>query len=239
MDFLEGIRNGENEAFEWFYFLSLALILAFGTITFTGTVFDTERPVVSVVSCSMYPEYGIGDILIVEGQEFSDIEENDILVYNVPDRAEFSIDGERYILEKDSPYHNTTAETSLGTVELVGVIPNLEDNEADDVILSVDGQRIKFKEESSARGIEVEDVHGMPIPVVHRVVEKSDDSLETAGDANSGQLDFESNVRPFQVYGTSFFRIPKIGAVKILAMDLAGYGAGDRPIGLDRKYVCP
>jgi hypothetical protein len=230
----------DNEAFEWFYFLSLALILAFGAITFTGTVLDTEKPVVSVISPSMCPQYGIGDILIVRGQDFEDIQEDQVLVYRVPDRVEFSVDGESYILEEDSPYHNTSVETSVGKVELVDVRPNLEDNSADDILLAIDGERVAFNEESGAekRGVTVQEAHAMPIPVVHRVVEKREDSLETAGDANSGQIDFESDIRPFQVYGTTLFKIPKAGVVKIFAMDFLGYGPGDNPVSLERRYSC-
>lgn len=130
----------------------------------------------------------------------------------------------------------------MGTVELLRVVPDLnagrDGDTREEIILSVDGQEVRVEEGNSAGGLEVDMAASQPLPIVHRVVEKREDSLETAGDANTGQLDFESNVRPFQIYGTSFFRIPKVGAAKILVMDLVGYGAGDRPVGLERKYLC-
>ena len=240
MDFLSDLRNGEYELLEWFYFLSLALILAFGTLSTAGTVMSTDKPVVAVVSCSMYPEYHRGDILFVQGQDFNDIEEGEVIVYKVPDRVDFSVDGESYTLEKDSPLHNTSVETSLGRVELVEVVPDLnpgqDGNTKDGVILNVDGERVRVEEGSSSNGLSVEKASAMPIPVVHRVVRKEDGFLETRGDANSRQLDFESDVRPFQVHGKAFFRVPRIGLFKMFAMDLAGFG--DAPLSLDKRYTC-
>lgn len=240
MDFLDDIREGENEAFEWFYFLALALILAFGTITTTGTVLNTDKPVVSVVSCSMYPEYHKGDILIVNGQDYSDIEVDDVVIYRVPDRIDFSIGGEEYTLEKDSPINDESIETSIGSIELVDVQADLN-NGNDVAVLSVNGERttVQDGETLSVSGteMEVERISSMPIPVVHRVIEKGESSLQTKGDANNAQLDFESDVRPFQIHGTTAFKIPRLGVVKILAMDLVGF-QGDKPLVIDRYRPC-
>jgi signal peptidase I len=239
MGFLEDLWSGENEIFEWFYFLALALILAFGTISTAGTLLDTERPVVSVFSCSMYPEYQRGDILLVKGTDFSDIEVEDVIVYKVPDRVDFSVSGESYTLEKDSPQFNTSVQTSVGEVRLLDVFPNLGDNSKDDINLSIGGEKVSFDEESGVekRGVTVDQAYAMPIPVVHRVVEKKEDSLETRGDYNPGQIDFESNIRPFQVHGKAFFKVPLVGAVKILAMDFVGF-QGDRPFVFDVYRTC-
>ncbi|PSH02046.1 MAG: hypothetical protein BRC26_02535, partial [Nanohaloarchaea archaeon QH_8_44_6] len=136
MELLEKIRERELESFEWFYFLALALILAFGTIQTTGTALDTERPVVSVISCSMHPVYSVGDILIVQGQDFEDVEVGDISVYSVPDRIDFTVNGQSYTLEKNSPDYNTSVETSVGEVELLEVKPGLN-NGNDRALLSV------------------------------------------------------------------------------------------------------
>jgi signal peptidase I len=240
MGFLEDVWSGENEIFEWFYFLALALILAFGTISTSGTLLDTERPVVSVFSCSMYPEYQRGDILLVKGTDFSDVEVEDVIVYKVPDRVDFSVSGESYTLEKDSPQFNTSIQTSVGKVELLEVMTDLEPgrdgDDREEVVLSVDGER-KVLEEGSSGRISIKRASAMPIPVVHRVVEKNEDSLETRGDANEGQLDFESDVRPFQVHGKAFFKVPLVGALKILAMDFVGF-QGDKPFVFDVYRTC-
>ncbi len=79
----ENVRD--SRSFREFYFLAVALILAFGTLQTAGTVMDTDRPVVSVVSCSMYPELDVGDILLVSGMEFEEIEEGDIIVFSTPE----------------------------------------------------------------------------------------------------------------------------------------------------------
>ena len=237
MKLLEKIRDGKLEGFEWFYFLALALILAFGTIQTTGTTLETDRPVVSVISCSMYPEYHVGDILIVQGQEFKDIKTGDIVIYKVPDRIDFSVNDESYTLEEDSPDYNTSVETSIGEVELLEVDPDLR-NGNDRALLRIDGERVTVSEngENSAR-ISVERISGQPVPIVHRVIEKESDSVQTKGDANNRQLDFESDVRPFQIYGTTMFKIPRVGAIKLVAMDLVGFN-GDKPLALDNTRTC-
>lgn len=241
MEILENIRDGNNEPFEWFYFLALALILAFGTITTTGTALDTEKPVVSVVSCSMYPEYHKGDILVVQGQNFSDIEERDVAIYKVPDRIDFTLNGESYTLEENSPDYNTTVDTEIGEIELLEVTPDLtlgEDrNRKENTTLRVNGEIIHIEEGNSKEGIEINRASAMPIPVVHRVIEKNEGYVQTKGDYNDIQLDFESDVRPFQIHGTTAFKIPRLGVVKILAMDLVGF-QGDQPLVIDRYRPC-
>jgi signal peptidase I len=245
MEALEEIRKGEKEFFEWFYFLSLALILAFGTIATTGTVLKTDKPVVSVVSCSMYPEYHKGDILIVNGKDFSEIQTGDVVIYAVPDRIDFSVEGDDYTLEKNSPHYDDAAETSLGSIKLLDVKKvKVEGSEKtkEAAILSINGEKTTLIEKStktiSGKAVKTERISSMPIPVVHRVIEKNEDSLQTKGDYNNAQLDFESDIRPFQVHGTTAFKIPRLGVVKILAMDLVGF-QGDKPLVIDRYDTCP
>ena len=152
----------ERRSFQEFYFLAIALLLAFGTLQTTGSVSETEKPVVTVVSCSMYPNLNVGDLVVVQGEEFSEIEERDVVVY---------------------------------------------------------------------------DVESMPIPIVHRVIDKNQNSLETQGDNNKGQLDFEKNVTAEQIHGTQVLTVPRVGLVKILAMDLTGFN-GDRPFVIDNTPRC-
>ncbi|MFQ3275221.1 MAG: signal peptidase I [Candidatus Nanohaloarchaea archaeon] len=157
-------RVKESRAFNEFYFFAVALILAFGIIQTTGVVLDTEKPVVTVVSCSMYPEYNVGDVIIVEGESFENIEEGDVIVYDA-----------------ESPEVN--------------------------------------------------------IPIIHRVILKTDSHVETKGDNTRGQHDFEKNITPDQIYGKTAFSIPRVGLVKILAMDLTGF-SGDRPLVIDNTPSC-
>lgn len=154
----------ESAVFDEFYFLTVALVLAFGIIQTTGAVMDTEKPVVTVVSCSMYPEYNVGDVIVVQGEEFEDIEEGDVIVYDA-----------------ESPETN--------------------------------------------------------IPIIHRVTVKRENSLETQGDNTRGQHEFEKNITSDQIYGEAAFRIPRVGLVKILAMDLVGF-SGDKPLVIDNTPSC-
>lgn len=157
-------RVKQSRLFSEFYFFAIALILAFGTLQFTGTALQTDRPVVTVVSCSMYPQFNVGDILVVQGTEFENIEEGDVIVYSTPE---------------------------------------------------------------------------MDIPVVHRVVEKHQGFLETQGDNNPRQLEFEKHVEPEQIHGKVLFSIPRIGGLKLLAMDIAGLnGAQDTPVVIDSYPSC-
>ena len=150
MDLKQGWQSfKESREFREFYFFAVALILAFGTLQTTGTVMNTDKPVVTVVSCSMYPHYDVGDIILVQGKEFENIREGDIAVYNSRQQD-------------------------------------------------------------------------MTIPVIHRVTAKHDDYLETQGDNNNRQLEFEKKVEPEQIHGVAVGSIPRLGMVKIATIDLLG-----------------
>lgn len=225
------------------YFIFLAILLAFGSLQTAGAVTDTQKPVVTVVSPSMCPDLQVGDILFVEGTDYENVQEGDIIVYDVPDRAELTIDGEKIILEKNTTEFSKK-ETSLGTLELLEVRP-AADRDRDEVLLALNGSPLQPLEEGEEYNIEGRDVSvdyatDLPvgdIPIVHRVVRKNNRSLETLGDANSGQLEFEREVRPYQIHGKVFFKIPRLGLIKLYAMDLAGY-AGDRPLAIDNTPSC-
>mgnify|MGYP006279239089 CR=1 FL=1 len=133
------------------YFIFLALVLAFGILQTTGTAFNTDRPVVSVVSCSMYPTHDIGDIALIYGEDYEDIAEGDVIVFDA-----------------DSPR--------------------------------------------------------VDIPVIHRVVEKNPEYLATQGDNETRQNDFEKRIEPDRIHGKVLVSLPKVGEVKLFAMDLLGYG---------------
>lgn len=150
MDLRQGWNSfKQSREFEEFYFFAVALILAFGTLQTTGTVMNTDKPVVTVVSCSMYPHYDVGDVILVQGKDFEKIKEGDIAIY--------------------------------------------ESGES-----------------------------GQNIPIIHRVIVKKQNYLETQGDNNNGQLEFEKRVEPDQVHGVAVGSVPKLGMVKLLTMDLLG-----------------
>ena len=68
----------------------------------------------------------------------------------------------------------------------------------------------------------VRDISGMQTPIVHRIISKGENSVATKGDNNPDQLEFEKNIRPENIHGRVFFRIPKIGMVKLATMDFMG-----------------
>lgn len=234
------LQKLEHESLRDFYFIAVALILAFGVLQTTGTILDTDKPVVSVVSCSMYPQLNVGDVLIVNGQPYEDINENDVVVYSVKE-ANISVNGESYQMDG---YSDGSHETPAGSMKLMNVIDASDQNTGTDpthVVLSVDGKRTTLRNgrtyEINGNMVEVESISGMSIPVVHRVVEKNDDYLQTRGDNNRQQLSFEDRVEPDQVHGKVLFPIPRIGGLKILLMDLVGF-SGDQPLVIDRYPTC-
>lgn len=62
-------------------FISVALILAYGLYTTIGLALGTSIPVVAVTSGSMEPELQRGDLIIVKGEPFDEIEVQDIIIY--------------------------------------------------------------------------------------------------------------------------------------------------------------
>lgn len=236
----------ERDTFRELYFLSIALILALGTLQTSGTVLQTDKPVVSVVSCSMYPgpgEEGLykGDILVVKGTPWEDIHTGDTVVYNVPDRIELSIAAQDYVLEKNKSNQQPSVSTPAGQVTLLEAQRDQNGNRLDEALISVNGERFTVEEENSyninSYSVNVNRISAMPIPVVHRVVKKESNHLETKGINNPGQLEFEKHVKPDQIHGKVFFKIPRIGLIKILAMDFVGFN-GDRPLALDSYRQC-
>jgi len=60
-------------------------------------------------------------------------------------------------------------------------------------------------------------VEGINAPIIHRIIKINDDgTYQTKGDNNSGQLNYEFNVKAEQMKGKVIFIIPKIGYFKVL-----------------------
>lgn len=231
------LRKLEHESLREAYFLTVALILAFGMLQTTGTALNTDKPVVSVVSCSMYPALGVGDVLLVYGEDYEDIEVGEVVVYDIKE-ATISVNDEEFFLKDyngDEP-----AETDAGRIEISRIMQD-RTGRAVGAVLLVDGREVVLREgeavQVNSQTVELQEAVGMNIPVVHRVESKSATHLETKGDNNNDQLAFEDNVKPEQIHGTMFFKIPKVGGLKLLAMDLVGF-SGDRPLVIDTYPAC-
>jgi signal peptidase I len=249
-DKIESFREflDENRFLDETYFVLLSVVLAFGILQTLGTGLGTEKPVVTVISTSMCPALQVGDILLVGSTPYEEIEEQDIIVYDVPDRAEFEVNGEPFVLEASDSDPTPSVGTPIGEVELVDV----RSSQSGDVVHfrvngetpRIDGERTLFREGETYRvgngTVSVSYLADLPygdVPVVHRVVRKTDSHVETMGDNNPSQLDFEQRVHPEQIHGTVFFEVPRIGLVKILAMDFIGF-SGDRPFVFDATPTC-
>ncbi len=249
---LQDVREfvDENRFLDETYFLLLSVVLAFGMLQTLGTGLGTEKPVVTVISTSMCPALHVGDILLVNGASFESVEEEDVIVYDVPNQVDFSVNDVEYRLRANDSVSTPSVSTGIGEVELLDVRP-ARDRSRDRVRLSVEDEAVDIggsggwlvEGESYQIGngtLSVDYATSLPfdgVPIVHRVVEKRDDSLETLGDNNPQQIEFERNIRPDQIQGTVFLRIPRIGLVKILAMDFLGL-SGDQPFVFDNTPTC-
>lgn len=233
------------------YFLILCVVLAFGMLQTLGTGLDTEKPVVTVTTPSMCPNIQIGDILVVNNEDYEDVKEGDIVVFDVPDRAEFTVNGEEFNLEASEEAPSEEVNTDIGTVQLVDVKASKSDRSRDSAIFKINGSvpQTNGKDSALIEGnnydinggtIDLNYLTDLPrgnVPIVHRVIEKNDDFIQTLGDNNEGQLEFEDHIRPDQIHGTVAFKIPRVGLLKIVLMDLVGY-SGDEPFVLDNTPSC-
>lgn len=69
----------------WFgniIYIILGFVIAYSINIGLGIALDTETPVVDVVSCSMFPVYNRGDMLLVVGEKNPQV--GDVVVYNAP-----------------------------------------------------------------------------------------------------------------------------------------------------------
>ncbi len=218
------------------YFIILSVVLAFGLLQTSGAALGTDKPVVTVISTSMCPALQVGDILFVQGQEYENIERDDIIVYDVPHIAEITVNGEDYRLEGlRGP--SQSVDTDIGTVRLEEVRPSGMDSSRDSAIFSINGTVVQSNGQDSALlegnsydfpggTLSINSLIGPPhgdVPIVHRVIEKNEDYLQTIGDNNDGQLEFEKRITPEQIQGDVAFRIPYAGLLKIGLMDITGY----------------
>ncbi len=58
-------------------------------------------------------------------------------------------------------------------------------------------------------------------PIIHRIVNiKEDGALETKGDNNNAQLPIEKNISENAIIGKAVFRIPKLGWLKLIFVEI-------------------
>ncbi len=101
----------QNILLENIFFIVVAVLLAFGIYQTLGTSLGTDTPVVSVVSNSMQPTFERGDLIMVRGTSYDDIDVGDIIVFK-----------SRYDTIRDSmpPLIHRVIRKSSGTVDTKG-----------------------------------------------------------------------------------------------------------------------
>lgn len=77
----------------------------------------------------------------------------------------------------------------------------------------------------------------MPVPIIHRVVQKNDTALQTRGDALTRQHPFEKYITADQIEGVAVFDIPLIGYIKLLPTCL--YLQSQGRLGPGTEFICP
>ncbi|MEK6923161.1 MAG: signal peptidase I [Nanoarchaeota archaeon] len=65
-------------------------------------------------------------------------------------------------------------------------------------------------------------IDGRSDPIIHRVISITD-TIQTKGDNNVEQIDFEKSIHENQIQGKAVFWIPAIGWVKVIFVDLVGF----------------
>lgn len=63
---------------------------------------------------------------------------------------------------------------------------------------------------------------GRTEPIIHRVISVSEDHISTKGDNNPNQLSFEKYIYDDEIIGKAVFKIPLLGWVKVIFLEITG-----------------
>lgn len=75
----------KREILENVLYVILGIFLAVIIYQGLGFALNTDNPLVTVASCSMYPSLKVGDLIVLKGSDSGDdIQKDDIIVYNSP-----------------------------------------------------------------------------------------------------------------------------------------------------------
>lgn len=58
-------------------------------------------------------------------------------------------------------------------------------------------------------------------PIIHRIISVTGNTIQTKGDNNAAQLDIEKNISESAIVGKAVVRIPKLGWLKLIFVELA------------------
>ncbi len=191
-----------DSAISWLVNIALAFIfIKFIFYPLLGLVFATPIPVVAVVSCSMEHGYtNCGDNSVMDN------------ICGIPGSGNVNFDefwdkcGSFYINKKITKQKFGNFPMSKGFNK--GEIILLKGVDFDDIKI---GDVIVFNA-------------GKNYPIIHRVIEKNDNTLQTKGDHNKDQIENptlnEKAITEEQILGKAIARVPFLGYVKIWATEL-------------------
>ncbi|MBU2639225.1 MAG: signal peptidase I [Nanoarchaeota archaeon] len=192
----------EDSFASWLVNILLAIIIVkFLIYPGLGLLFNTDFPVVAVVSCSMEHKLtNCGDI-----NKEKDLCGMGDLKYDKIDFANFWESCGNWYEDK-----NITKNMFSGFSFVNGF------NKGDIMVLI-------GTENINVGDVIVFDSGLGGAPIIHRIVGVNDDgSLMTKGDHNIDQMFFERNINKDKVYGKAILKIPYLGWVKVIFNDFIG-----------------
>jgi len=201
-----------QEAVEWGINLLFAFIFAWAIYSFFGLALGTASPMVIVVSGSMEPLYHRGDVIVLNGTSFEQLQAP-LVQFNGP------IDGRELALLATPHYSSTQNGVQVSSLEF---------NTGQDVEITQEGSVVVYFSQRLQQ------------PIIHRVVAKlsaSDGSyVITKGDsANNNTVDQDCGsvrlgvpekqciqlfpVKEQDIEGRALLQVPLVGCVKLWLFD--------------------
>ena len=201
-----------KEAVDWGVYLLSAFVFAWAIYAFFGLMLGTQSPFVIVVSGSMEPLYHRGDVIVLQGQSFEQLQGKEV---SLPE----SISGRALAVFAEPQY--VPSQNGLQ-------IESIKFNNGDEIEINKDGSIIVYFSEL------------LQEPIIHRIVAKIGAAdgkyVLTKGDSvNNSTVDQDCGkvvhglpekaciarypVNEGEIQGAAVLQIPAIGCVKLWLFD--------------------
>ncbi len=201
-----------KEAVDWGVYLLSAFVFAWAIYSIFGIALGTSSPLVIVVSGSMEPLYHRGDVIVLQGTPFEQLQGAEV-------KLQEQLAGKPFSSFATPHYASTPHGIQIDSIEFSN------------------GETVKITKEGS---IAVYFSQYLQQPIIHRIVAKISASdghyVLTKGDSiNNNTIDQDCGkvrysipekhcitlypVREEEIQGKSIFRIPAIGCVKLWLFD--------------------
>lgn len=191
----------DESMLSWFVNIILAIIIVkFLIYPALGLILNTSFPVVAVVSCSM--EHGITNCDNNRVPDLCGVSE----VANINDFDDYwdvcgSWYEDRNITQDEFSEYSFKDGFNKGDIMVLTGVNFDKLNKGDVVVFSAGAYSA---------------------PIIHRVVDKTEDGIGTKGDHNIDQNSFEKDIKKDRLLGKAVLRIPYLGWVKVMFSDLIG-----------------